>query len=72
MPIYSTVDEGYEVVIHRSIASLWSSVKGDNRFLDREGSTPLNEKALAAALRKGTAWVYEDEARDWCVKIQRH
>jgi hypothetical protein len=72
MTLYSTVDEGYEVEIHRSLASLWSSVKGENRFLDRAGRTPLNEKTLAAALRQGTARIYEDEARDWCVKIQRH
>lgn len=72
MAIYSTVDDGYEVEIHRSLASLWSSVKGENRFLDRDRDVPLTEKKLAAALRKGTAWIYEDGDGDWFVKIQRH
>jgi hypothetical protein len=73
MAVYTIVDEGYSVILRRSVEDVFAWVRGGNYYLDAECAVPLTKATLASALRStGEARIYESGANDWREKVTRH
>lgn len=83
MALYTIVDDGYDVDVCKSFAALWNYIQGSAHrstdsdtplYLGSGDTVPLTKAALRQALAEigGTAWVYEEDADDWTLKIQAH
>lgn len=80
MPLYSTVDEGYEVEIYRTLKAVCTAcadtslyVVPEDEFDDEAPQVPATASAIKKALRsQGEVRLSDDGGRDWKYKITRH
>ena len=74
MALYSIVDEGYDVVLHRSALAAYRAVEHESFALEQFSEKAATKAEILAALRAPRAVVrlFELDARDWKYRIQRH
>ena len=81
MALYTAVDDGYDVAIHKSFVSLWKYVNtahfhtddDEQLWLDADESVPLTKASLRKELANSSfARIYESGRNDWTFKIQKH
>lgn len=76
MPLYSAVDEGYEVEVYRTLKAVCEARADSSLFLvpeDESPQVPATASAIKKALRaQGEVKLSEDGDRDWKYKITRH
>lgn len=80
MPLYSAVDEGYDVEVYRTLKAVCEARADSSMFLvpedefdDEAPQIPATASAIKKALRAhGEVKLSEDGDRDWKCKITRH
>ncbi|HBO2102339.1 hypothetical protein [Pseudomonas aeruginosa] len=80
MPLYSAVDEGYEVEVYRTLKAACEAhadarlfVVPEDEFDDEASEVPATAAAIRKALRaQGEVRISDDCGRDWKYKITRH
>lgn len=80
MPIYSCVDEGYDVEVYRTLKAVCDAHADNSLFVvpeDEFDEDAPEQPATASAIRKalrnqGEVLISDDGGRDWKYKITRH
>lgn len=80
MPLYSVVDEGYEVEVYRTLKAACAAaadpslfVVPEDEFDDEAPQVPATATAIKKAVRAhGEVRLSDDGGRDWKYKITRH
>jgi hypothetical protein len=81
MAVYTVVDEGYDVIVCKSLDALCDEVlgranAGQTLFIGREyEGVKANFRSLKTHLRNSgncVMWVYREGESDWAFKVQRH
>jgi hypothetical protein len=80
MPLYSVVDEGYDVQVYRTLKELCEAQASDelyvvpeDEFDDEAPQVPTTASAIKKAMRaQGEVKLSDDGGRDWQYKITRH
>lgn len=73
MPLYSLVDEAYDVLIYHSIDTLLAKLGETTYFLSIDDEQPMTEQSFLAEMNeRGVVRLYPPGFEDWEYKIRRH
>jgi len=80
VPLYSVVDEGYEVEVYRTLKAACAAAADSSLFVvpeeefdDEAPQVPATATAIKKVVRaKGGVRLSDDGGRDWKYKITRH
>lgn len=76
MPVYTVVEEGYEIDVYTTRKRLCETLAAEALFfdpVDEAGKVPVTASGLAQRIRKNSVVrLYRDGESDWAFRVQRH